>query len=226
MDVYSKVAREVEPKRMRLKEMNDQLDAANTLLQQKQSELQAVLDKVAALRAQCENTLNEKERLAAETELTKKRLVRADKLTSGLAGEQVRWKASVEKFNEQITALVGDVLLSAGCVSYYGPFTGAFREDIVAEWNAQCVTKKIPCSPSFSLMDTMGDPVLVRDWQINGLPTDKVSTDNAILVTRGKRWPLMIDPQEQAKKWIKVRMLLRAVRVVFCFTLCLLRAEH
>jgi hypothetical protein len=43
----------------------------------------------------------------------------------------------------------------------------------------------------------------VREWQINGLPTDRVSTDNAILVTRGKRWPLMIDPQEQAKKWIK-----------------------
>ena len=45
----------------------------------------------------------------------------------------------------------------------------------------------------------------VREWQINGLPTDRVSTDNAILVTRGKRWPLMIDPQEQAKRWIKVR---------------------
>ncbi len=54
-------------------------------------------------------------------------------------------------------------------------------------------------------METMGDAVQVREWQINGLPTDRVSTDNAILVTRGKRWPLMIDPQEQAKKWIKVR---------------------
>jgi dynein heavy chain len=57
----------------------------------------------------------------------------------------------------------------------------------------------------FTLMETMGDAVQVREWQINGLPTDRVSTDNAILVTRGKRWPLMIDPQEQAKKWIKVR---------------------
>jgi dynein heavy chain len=117
----------------------------------------------------------------------------------------VRWKASVEKFDQQILALVGDVVLAAGCVSYYGPFTGSYREVIVAEWNAMCVAKKIPCSPSFSLMDTMGDPVQVREWQINGLPTDRVSTDNAILVTRGKRWPLMIDPQEQAKKWIKVR---------------------
>lgn len=113
---------------------------------------QAVLDRVAALRATCDATLAEKDRLAAETELTKKRLIRADKLTSGLAGEQVRWKASVERFDSQIAALVGDVLLAAGCVSYYGPFTGSFREGIVSEWNEQCISKKIPCSPTFSLM--------------------------------------------------------------------------
>jgi hypothetical protein len=91
MDVYSKVAKEVEPKRQRLKEMNDQLNEANTLLLGKQAELQAVLDRVAALRAMCDQTLAEKERLAYETDLTKKRLVRADKLTNGLADEQVRW---------------------------------------------------------------------------------------------------------------------------------------
>jgi len=28
-----------------------------------------------------------------------------------------------------------------------------------------------------------------------GLPSDGVSVDNGILVTRGRRWPLMIDPQ-------------------------------
>ena len=33
-----------------------------------------------------------------------------------------------------------------------------------------------------------------------GLPTDSVSVDSAILVTSGRRWPLMIDPQSQANK--------------------------
>lgn len=40
-------------------------------------------------------------------------------------------------------------------------------------------------------------------WNTCGLPRDSVSTENAIIVTKAGRWPLMIDPQEQANRWIK-----------------------
>lgn len=40
-------------------------------------------------------------------------------------------------------------------------------------------------------------------WNSFGLPRDTVSTENAILVTQAGRWPLMIDPQEQANRWIR-----------------------
>ena len=49
----------------------------------------------------------------------------------------------------------------------------------------------------------MGDPVVIRGWNIASLPGDQVSIENGILSTRGQRWPLMIDPQQQANKWIK-----------------------
>ena len=38
---------------------------------------------------------------------------------------------------------------------------------------------------------------------MNGLPSDSVSQDNSIYCMMGNRWPLMIDPQFQANKWIK-----------------------
>lgn len=203
MDVYSKVAKEVEPKRKRLVEMNDKLNAANSQLKEKQDQLQAVLDKVAELKARLQAAQTEKADLLRETQLTKDRLERAEKLTVGLADEQVRWKASVSNFDIQINNLVGDVLLAAGSVSYYGAFTGVYRVDIVNQWIDQSQALKIPTSDDYSLQRTLGEPVVIRDWQIQGLPTDAVSTDNGILVSRGKRWPLMIDPQEQAKRWIK-----------------------
>lgn len=36
-----------------------------------------------------------------------------------------------------------------------------------------------------------------------GLPADGFSIDNAIILSKSRRWPLMIDPQGQANKWIK-----------------------
>lgn len=36
-----------------------------------------------------------------------------------------------------------------------------------------------------------------------GLPADEFSTENGMLTTMGRRWPLMIDPQGQANRWIR-----------------------
>jgi dynein heavy chain len=49
----------------------------------------------------------------------------------------------------------------------------------------------------------MGDPVQIRSWGIAQLPTDQVSTENGILATKAERYPLCIDPQQQANKWLK-----------------------
>ena len=58
-------------------------------------------EKVEALEAQCAITLQEKKRLADEADTTAKRLVRAEKLTSGLASEGVRWLESLDSLGKQ-----------------------------------------------------------------------------------------------------------------------------
>merc|ERR1719395_56109 len=63
MDTYSKVAKEVAPKKAALAEMNEQLAAAN-------ASLQAVLDKVASLQRTLDDTEAEKNRLIKEAQLT------------------------------------------------------------------------------------------------------------------------------------------------------------
>uniref|UniRef100_A0A0G4I0U0 Uncharacterized protein n=1 Tax=Chromera velia CCMP2878 TaxID=1169474 RepID=A0A0G4I0U0_9ALVE len=203
MDTYSKVAKEVEPKKQKLAEMNAKLAEANGKLEKAQSQLKAVLDKVAELERTLKDTNDEKNRLIAEADLTEQRLKRAGQLTSGLADEAVRWKDTVEVLGTQLTCAIGDVFLSSGCISYYGPFTGVYRDELVSDWLTKAGEQGVPTSETFSLQDVMGHPVQIRDWQIYGLPTDGVSTCNGILVHRGLRWPLMIDPQAQANRWIK-----------------------
>ncbi|CAM9775317.1 unnamed protein product [Chrysoparadoxa australica] len=50
---------------------------------------------------------------------------------------------------------------------------------------------------------TLGDPVLLRKWQVAGLPSDSLSTQNGIIMDTARRWPLLIDPQGQANRFIK-----------------------
>ncbi|GIQ86877.1 dynein heavy chain 1, axonemal, partial [Kipferlia bialata] len=47
------------------------------------------------------------------------------------------------------------------------------------------------------------DPVQVRSWILNGLPSDNHSIENAVFLKNSSRWPLIIDPQGQANKWVK-----------------------
>ena len=67
-------------------------------------------------------------------------------------------------------------------------------------------------SQNCTLVGTLGDPVKIRKWQIHGLPRDTLSVDNGVIVEYSKRWPLFIDPQGQANKWIK--NLVRNLKVV------------
>ncbi|CCI43009.1 unnamed protein product [Albugo candida] len=201
--VYSTVAKEVGPKRSKLEELNAKLNEANTRLKEKQDELFKVDKNLAILQQQCDEAVNEKNGLTNDAAITEQRLVRAEALISGLSVEGARWKRSVASLEQSNTNLIGDIFLAAACIAYYGPFNGSFRQKMATLWLDSLKQLQIPCSSSYSLNGVLSTPTEIRQWQLNGLPTDSTSTDNAILVLQGERWPLMIDPQGQGSKWIK-----------------------
>ena len=76
---------------------------------------------------------------------------------------------------------------------------------LMRKWVAAVNEREITNTASdvFNFAAFLAVPTDVRDWNIQGLPADEFSTENGVIVTRGNRWPLMIDPQGQANKWIK-----------------------
>ena len=146
---------------------------------------------------------NKKAQLEENIDICSKKLDRAEKLIAGLGGEKDRWSEAARELGERYNNITGDVLLSSGIVAYLGAFTVDFRVECVQSWTKLCKEKGIPCSNNFSLSSTLGQPVVIRSWQIAGLPVDSFSIDNGIIVSNSRRWPLIIDPQGQANKWIK-----------------------
>uniref|UniRef100_A0A5S6LE06 Protein MCM10 homolog n=1 Tax=Xenopus tropicalis TaxID=8364 RepID=A0A5S6LE06_XENTR len=203
MEVYDRVAKVVAPKRERLKEAEGKLFIQMQQLNTKRAELKAVEDRLQALNDELSDMNNKKMELENNIELCSQKLVRAEKLISGLGGEKDRWTEAARLLGIRYNNLTGDVLLSSGTVAYLGAFTVDYRHECQNQWQILCKEKKIPCSDDFSLSSTLGDPVKVRAWQIAGLPVDSFSVDNGIIVSNSRRFPLMIDPQGQANKWIK-----------------------
>jgi dynein heavy chain, axonemal len=127
---------------------------------------------------------------------------------------QVRWTEAADKLAGKHRTLTGDMLISAAVISYLGAFTMALRDEVISKWVAECKARGIVSSPKYSLMEALGDPVKIRDWTIHGLPNDTFSIDNGIMVAAARRWPLMIDPQSQANKWIKSMEKVHDLRVI------------
>ncbi|KAJ3406762.1 Dynein heavy chain 7, axonemal [Chytriomyces hyalinus] len=203
MESYDKVAKVVAPKQIALAHAEAELAVTLAGLAEKRAILQAVQDRLTALNDTLDALSAKKERLEKEVKSCEEQLDRAQKLLGGLGGEKQRWTEVVVQLDGTLYNLSGDVLLSAGVVAYLGAFTKFYRTECATEWLEHCKSEGIACSDIFSLQKVLGDPIRTRAWNIAGLPSDSFSIDNGIIVLNARRWPLMIDPQGQANKWVK-----------------------
>lgn len=133
----------------------------------------------------------------------KRNLDRAASLIEGLSDEKIRWTETVKQLDIYFDYLPGDCLLSIAFVSYMGPFLFKYRDILLKLWINSVKDMKIPYNPAYDNKDFLSDPATIRNWNIHGLPNDDLSTENGIIISRSSRWPLIIDPQCQALKWIK-----------------------
>ena len=89
------------------------------------------------------------------------------------------------------------------CLYIHLPVQGEYRMKLIHQWQERLSEYSVPHNPSSTLISTLGDPVKIRHWQIAGLPKDTLSVENGVVTEFSRRWPLFIDPQGQANKWIK-----------------------
>eukprot|EP00891_Asterochloris_glomerata_P001316 jgi/Astpho2/1316/Aster-06188 len=197
---YYDVVSEVEPKRQELAAANDKLLAANTRLKEVQEKVAALNAQVKQLEDQYSLALGEKNAAIAESERCQRKLGLANRLIAALASEGERWAQTVQQLRKDYQVLTGDMLLAAAFVSYAGPFTSKFRAGLIKEWIKFLMDKGAPMTPGISdPLKVLVDDATVASWVREGLPSDPTSVQNGTILTNSERWPLMMDPQLQAR---------------------------
>merc|ERR1719409_1163451 len=188
MRMYHEAAKIVKPKLDYLKVQEGKLSVAMAELAGAESELakaQAILD---GLNAQFNEAMANKQALEDKANMTKRKMDQANKLAA------------------RRKKLVGDCALSCGFVTYCGPFNSEFREKLNYDmFLKETHSRGVPASDKVDLVSFLVDQGTVGEWNLEGLPSDDLSIQNGIMVTRSSRFPLMVDPQGQANRWIKSR---------------------
>ncbi|XP_053555751.1 dynein axonemal heavy chain 10 [Bombina bombina] len=201
---YCDVAKEIKPKREKVAKLERNYHMSKRDLEKIQAELATIQGELKALGEKYEEAITEKQKLQEEAEIMERRLIAADKLISGLGSENKRWTNDLEELKVRRVKLLGDCLLCAAFLSYEGAFNWDFRKEMVyTEWQQDILEREIPLSQPFRLETLLTDDVEISRWGSEGLPPDELSIQNGILTTRASRFPLCIDPQQQALNWIK-----------------------
>ncbi|XP_033341681.2 dynein heavy chain at 93AB [Megalopta genalis] len=197
---------DVEPKRKALAHANAELAAAQDKLGVIKRKVASLEEQLAKLTADFEQATAEKLKCQQEADATNATIALANRLVGGLASENVRWADSVANFMQQASTLPGDVLLVTAFISYVGCFTKQFRLDLQQkQWLPflRAMEPPVPITEGLDPLSLLTDDTQIAKWNNEGLPNDRMSTENATILTNSDRWPLMIDPQLQGIKWIK-----------------------
>ncbi|KAG5844641.1 hypothetical protein ANANG_G00164650 [Anguilla anguilla] len=201
---YCDVAKEIKPKREQVARLERNFFQSKRELERIQDELEAIQKELGALGDKYDAAISEKQQLQEEAEVMERRLIAADKLISGLGSENERWTEDLEELKQRRVRLLGDCLVCAAFLSYEGAFSWDFRNEMVYEvWQRDVLERGIPLSQPFRLENLLTDEVEISRWGSEGLPPDELSVQNGILTTRASRFPMCIDPQQQALNWIK-----------------------
>ncbi|XP_060906749.1 dynein axonemal heavy chain 11 [Labrus mixtus] len=203
---YYEIYCEVIPKRHALSQANVELETATAKMLTVKKKLVDLDTSLQSLTAQFEKATAEKISCQEEVTLTNQTIELANRLVKGLELEKERWSQATVQYEKQQKTLCGDVLITSAFVSYMGYFTRQYRVELLNEaWIPflQSMKVSVPLTDGLDPILVLTDDATVAAWHNQGLPNDRMSTENAAILTTSEHWPLIIDPQQQGIKWIR-----------------------
>ncbi|KAL0950615.1 hypothetical protein HGRIS_007406 [Hohenbuehelia grisea] len=199
---FSEILDKVEPLRNEVQSLEDQAEATK-------KQAAAIIDMIADLESKIATYTDEYALLISETQAIKSEMERVQskvdrsmKLLESLSSERGRWESGSRTFDVEMSTIVGDVLLSAAFLAYGGFFDQHYREVMWQEWSSHLSEASVKFKPELSLTEYLSTADDRLSWQAKSLPSDNLTTENAIMLKRFNRYPLIIDPTGQATTFL------------------------
>ena len=120
-----------------------------------------------------------------------------------------RWSEQVNDLNEQMKTLPKLSLLSAGFIAYLAGQSEDKRSEYMNKWKGL-----LNIDNKFDVRKFLSTESEQLVWKSQGLPSDELSMENAMVILRSQLCPFLIDPSSRATEWLKTQLKAKKVEIV------------
>ena len=199
---YADMLNKIEPLRNEL----SSLEAEAQINKDKAAETDSIIvqleKSIASYKEEYANLVSQAQAIKADLASVQSKVDRSIALLKSLSNERERWELSSETFKSQMQTIAGDVLLSSAFLAYAGYFDQQYRQSLFNSWCSHLQQVSIQFRSDLARTEYLSSADERLRWQANSLPTDDLCTENAIMLKRFNRYPLIIDPSGQATKFL------------------------
>ena len=172
--------------------------------------LESLDRKVAEMRARFEQCTTEAAKLRLEVEKQEETIAAAENLVGKLEGEHKRWADQVNHLNNEVQQLPKQALLAAAAITYLSQAPEDERKDKMSQWVSLVGLQ----DEGFELRGFLSSESDQLVWKAEGLPSDDLSVENALVILQGGACPLLVDPSQRATEWLKTHMKDKRLEVI------------
>jgi dynein heavy chain 1 len=191
---YVKVSLEIKPMRDQLAQLNEDASVFQARQDENTAALATLGQEISAMKADLGKLTSKQEVIKMQLQKTEEKVHRAQKLLDNLRSEKERWTKQDADFGSAMKYVIGDSLISSAFLAYAGYFDQSYRAAFMHAWKAHLRQVNIEFSGNLGIVDHLATPDDQLTWTRHGLPADELCQENAVMLTRGIRYPLIIDP--------------------------------
>uniref|UniRef100_A0A3Q1I1J7 Cytoplasmic dynein 2 heavy chain 1 n=1 Tax=Anabas testudineus TaxID=64144 RepID=A0A3Q1I1J7_ANATE len=194
---YSHVLERIEPLEREQAGLLENLKKTESRKNKLEDQLNSVGARVNDLKEKFQCHTTEAAKLEAEVTKAQGTINAAQQLISQLDGEHTRWNAQVmSEIKDELDTLPMRAMLAAAFITYLSAAPEDHRRHCLETWMAQSGLQKFDlrsflCSESEQLI-----------WKSQGLPSDDLSMENALVILQSVACPFLIDPSSRATEWL------------------------
>ncbi|ORY65054.1 dynein heavy chain, N-terminal region 1-domain-containing protein [Pseudomassariella vexata] len=200
---YSEILDRVGPLRDEVEQLEEQTLQTRAEAKAVENNLISLERSIATYKTEYAALISESQAIKTESERVEFKVNRSVKLLDSLSSERTRWEDGSKSFETQISTLVGDVLVAAAFLAYSGLYDQTFRKSMMDDWLHQLSLSGVDFKQHNPITEYLSTADERLAWQENTLPVDDLCTENAIILKRFNRYPLIIDPSGRVTQFLQ-----------------------